>query len=78
MSNKQEKMSKADILNTLRCGFDLLALENKGGRGNKARQGTAYVPDPVKLDAMAKRIMEKAEADPTRLGGETLEDILPS
>jgi len=72
MSNKQEKMSKADILNTLRCGFDILKLDSKG------KHGTAYVPDPVKLDAMAKRIMAKAEADPTRLGGETLEDILPS
>ena len=64
---EDNKMSKADLLETLRCGFDLLKIDNCKG---------AYKPDPIKLASMAKRIKSKAEQDPTRLGGETLEDIL--
>jgi hypothetical protein len=64
---EQNKMSKADLLDTLRFGFDQLKQESKG----------AYVADPVKLSAMAEHIRSKAEQDPTRLGGETLDDIRP-
>jgi hypothetical protein len=67
--NTSNKLSKADLLDTLRCGFDILRLDSKG---------TAYVPDPIKLAVMAERIRIKAEEDPTRLGGETLEDIRPN
>lgn len=61
------KMSKADLLDTLRCGFDLLKIDGCKG---------AYKPDPARLAAMARRIELKTTEDPTRLAGETLEDLI--
>jgi len=64
---EQAKMSKIELLDTLRSAFNRLKLDpdSKG----------EYTPDPAKLSAMAESIRLRAESDPTILGGQTFEDL---
>ncbi len=68
--------SKKSTATEATAALSALSIKHSGGRGNRNQNSGQYVPDPEKIAAMAKRIADKAIEDPTRLVGESIEEML--